>query len=350
VRNLLGSGGQIGGTILNAVFALGFAVLIWAAVGARLTTVETFSVPFEIEVPADVVVECRDPPAPPGRAPFVEVAVRGPHELLGKPARELFDRGGGRIKLEVDESMLGGAEQTVTVSASNFRITTKGVDVTSVVPDRIKLVLSRVGHKEFQVRPDIVGTPAPGYRLHPTSPFALAPTAIEVTGPNNLLMKHAGPLKTFPIDVSGMTASVPNFIRDVRVPEGLVAKDRVNVTVVIEPEPVDEEFDLPVVILTSPDNFKQSYEVKPRSDPPEWKARVTLRGPQADLKAFRERLVKHLMPPGEEPIAFIRLMNPISPTSRDYARIEVMNLPPGIRVPDDKPPTFNYSVVETKGK
>src|SRR5581483_8505308 len=50
VRLLMGRDPRFGQTALNALFSLGFAVLIWAAVGARLTDKQHFLVPFELRV------------------------------------------------------------------------------------------------------------------------------------------------------------------------------------------------------------------------------------------------------------------------------------------------------------
>ncbi|MBI3726028.1 YbbR-like domain-containing protein, partial [bacterium] len=302
MRLLVGRDTRLRSTLLNAVFALVFAVLIWAAVGARLTAPVTFRVPFELRVPHDVAVEYRDPYAPPGSRPLVEVVLRGPHESLARLNPSEIQ--GYRELASLDEKAIDeGQEQTVEVAASSFHVATKESElrVESVVPDRVKFVLSRIGKREFRVKEDVVGEPAPGYRR---TTVLLDPDVIDISGPRGLLAKLAGPVRTEPVDVTGRNETFTSY-RKVHSPaEGLVPEDRVRVTVVIEPEPIEKVFELPVRIVTTPETMKPHYVF----DPPEqdWKAKIPLRGPADALAALEARLKRSLDLSSGEPLAFVR--------------------------------------------
>ena len=330
---VLGRGGRPGGSALNGLFAFGFAVLIWAAVGARMTTIEAMRVPFELEVPLDVVVEYREPWAPPGGRPLVEVAVRGSHEALAKMTAADIQ---GRRRIDVDDAMLAQGEQMVEIGPSAFRTGTKGVEVTSVAPERVRVALSRVGRAELRVKEDVTGAPAPGFRR---AGIVIEPDVIEVTGPRTLLARFQGPFLTEPIDLAGRNETFTSY-RKVRAPAGLTPQDRVKVTVTIEPDLVEQEFVLPVKILTSPDALKPRYVL----DPPEakWRQAIKLRGPADKLKALRARLDK--LEGVDEPIAFIRIRARLEPGNNDET-IEVVNLPDGVTAVATK---FNFMVKESK--
>jgi hypothetical protein len=305
-------------TALNALFSLGFAVLIWAAVGARLTDTEPFRVPFELRVPPDVVVEYKDPVPGAGGLPLVELDVRGPHELLAK-LRAPEIQGWKELKGLDEKALEQGQDQEVEVPTSSFRLPIKGLEVVATRPSSLKVSLSRLGKREFRVKSDIVGEPAPGFRQ---TTVLLDPDVVDVSGPKQLLAKQPAMLKTDPVDVTGRSESFPS-IHDVVTPGGLVAKDRVRVTVVIEPVPIEREFVFPIRIVTSSAVFQPRYIIEPPES--EWKARILLKGPVETLNALEARLRRFGEQPGE-PFAFIRFSGPLEKGQAD-AYVEVVNLP-----------------------
>lgn len=306
-------------TVLNALFSLLFAVLIWAAVGARLTDTEPFRVPVELRVPPDVVVEYKDPtPAPGGALPIVELDVRGPHELLARlraPEIQAFFEVQGIDPASLEQ----GVDQDLGIDKRWFKLPINGLEVAATRPSRLKVSLSRLGKREFRVKEEITGEPAPGYRR---AAVLLDPDVIDVSGPRAVLAKQAPTLKTEPVDVSGRSETFTSY-RDVLAPTGLVPKDRVRVTVVIEPVPIEREFVFPVRIVTSSTVFQPKYVL----DPPEteWKARVLLKGPVETLNSLEARLRRFGEQPGE-PFAFVRLTGPLEKGQGD-AYVELVNLP-----------------------
>ena len=317
MKLLIGRDPRFGQTALNALFSLGFAVLIWAAVGARLTDTQAYRVSFELRVPPDVAVEYRDPVAPPGERPYVEVRVRGPKEVLSKLNPTEIQ---GMLELtNLDEASLDrGIERDIDIRDS-FRIATKGVEVVATTPDRLKVVLSRVGKRAFRVKEEITGNPATGFRR---TAVLLDPDEIDISGPKALLAKQQPPFKTEPVDISGRRETFTSY-RKVHVPDGLTPEDRVRVTVVIEPEPQEREFDFPVRVLTTSETLKPNYTF----DPPlkDWHARVLVKGPLEALNSLEARLAAFKELPGE-PFAFVRLTEALNPGQTD-AYVEIVNLP-----------------------
>jgi hypothetical protein len=318
VRVLVGRDPRFGQTVLNALFSFGLAVLVWAAVGARITEEKPFNAMVELRVPPDVAVEYRSPePLPGEQHPRVWVRVRGPNEVLSKLSASEIK--GGLEVTNLDEAALErGEEREITLDKDNFRVEARGVEV---VPQtiRLRVALSRVGKRAFRVKEEITGTPAPGF--HRTA-VLLDPDEIDVSGPRALLAKQQPPFKTEPIDITGRRETFTSY-RKVKTPDGLMPEDRVRVTVVIEPEPQEREFDFPVRILTSSEVMKPAYAL----DPPQkdWHARVLVKGPIEALNALEARLATFKELP-DVPFAFVRLVGPLESGQTD-AYVEVVNLP-----------------------
>lgn len=317
MKLLVGRDPRFGQTALNALFSLGFAILIWAAVGARLTDTKPYRVRFELRAPPDVAVEYREPFASPGELPFVEVVVRGAKEVLDKLNPNEIQ--GVRELTNLDEASLERGEERDIEIRDWFRLPAKEIAVVQTTPDRLKVVLSRVGKRAFRVKEEIVGTPAAGFRR---TAVLLDPDEIDVSGPRVLLAKQQPPFKTEPVDISGRRETFTSF-RKVRVPEGVTPDDRVRVTVVIEAEPQEREFDFPVHVVTTADALKPATVFEPPLK--DWHARVLVKGPLEALNSLEARLVAFKELPGE-PFAFVRLAMPFEVGQTD-AYVEIVNLP-----------------------
>ncbi len=318
MKLLLGRDPRFAQTALNGLFSLGFAVLIWAAVGARISSTATFRVPFELRVPAEVAVEYRDPYAPPGDRPTIEVTVRGPNEVLSKLNPNEIQ--GIKELQNLDEASIDkGLEQDIEVGAASFRTAAKGIEIVSASLDRIKVAISRLGRKTYRVKEDVPGKPAAGFRVTAVLPD---PDVVGVTGPRALLLRNPGPFKLEAVDVRDERKNVTSFVK-VLTPDGLIPEDRVRVTVVIEPEPQEREFEFAVQLLTTPEVLKPTYQL----DPPvtQWKARVLVKGPLEALNSLEARLAALKGLPGE-PFAFLRLTGPLE-LGQTNGYVEVANLP-----------------------
>jgi hypothetical protein len=335
VKLLVGRDPRFGQTALNALFSLGFAILIWAAVGARLTDTKPYRVRFELRVPPDVVVEYREPFASPGELPFVEVVVRGAKEVLDKLNPNEIQ--GIRELTNLDEASLERGEERDIEIRDWFRLPAKEIAVVQTTPDRLKVVLSRVGKRAFRVKEEIVGNTATGYRR---TAVLLDPDEIDVSGPRVLLAKQQPPFKTEPVDISGRRETFTSF-RKVRVPEGLTPDDRVRVTVVIEAEPKENDFDFPLHVVTTADALRPAMVFEPPLK--DWHARVTVKGPSDALEALGQRLITFKDLPGE-PFAFVRLSMPLEVGQTD-AYVEIVNLPRELTYTKTK---FAFAVKEAK--
>jgi hypothetical protein len=325
---------------LNALVALVFAVLVWAAIGARLIASDRFpNVPFELEVPQNVSVTYIDPAAPPGQHPQVEISIRAPQELFSTLAKlELR----GRKSFEPSPAMLDGGEQLVEIDPSTFRIGMKGVEVTKVTPEKLKVSFSAIQTKSLPVKARLVNEPTPGpggYRI--VGKARLDPAVVAVTGPSHLLNKYTE-LVTEPIDLGGQTETYRGETRvdESKIPGLKPRTDRLRVEIVIEPEPEEDELELPLQILTTADEFNKKYEVhKTKQD---WVAKVRLRGSRDALQRLRTLLKSE--EPERRPVAFIEFRT-TPETGKTDKLIEVRHLPPDVTYVEPKVP-FELEVRE----
>ena len=318
MKLLVGRDPRIAQTALNALISLLFAVLIWAAVGARITEVKAYEVTLELHVPKDITVEFRDPPALPGRAPKVRVSVRGPNELLAKLGSNELQCVHELTNVD-DEATDQGTEREVALGPQSVRTGAKGIEIVGVTPERVKFVLARADKRPRRVKAETAGVPAPGFKV---AAVALDLEEVDVAGPRALLSKHLGPFKTEPVDVTGRRESFTSY-RSVVAPEGLKPEDRVKVTVVIEPEPQEREFPFPVRLLTNGEALKPGTVF----DPPlkDWVVRVLVKGPAEALTSLETRLATFKELPGE-PLAFVRL-SAAPDAGPNELYVEVVNLP-----------------------
>lgn len=320
MKLLVGRDPRFAQTALNALFSLGFAVLIWAAVGARITETNRFKVPFEIRVPSELAVEYRDPPAPPGQHPTIEILVRGPHEVISK--LDPNEIRGYREFVPSDEASVDrGLEQEIAIDTDSFT-RAKGIEVIGTNPGRLRVVVSRMDTRSFAVKAETRGNPAPGYRVNPEIQYD--PPEIVVSGARARLVARQEPFVLWPpCDLSGLRKDFVGYRRAQPV-DGLVPENRdVRVVIKVEPEPVEREYDFPVRLLTLPGVLSPNVAFEP--PPREWKVKVAVKGSLDALNAF-ERSRLPIKDGDDEPAAFVRLTQAPLIGPNEYL-VEVVNLP-----------------------
>jgi hypothetical protein len=326
--------------LLNAFLALVFSVLIWSAVGAQLSAEAKLKVDFVISVPPDVTVtylgrhalgELRIP---------MEVDVRGPRELLDRlaPNDVAARRTLTHEQTFLREALTSGATLTLEVSANeDVRATRPGIEVVATNPSQLPIAFSQVVEWEPRVqRPQIVGTPAPGFKV---SNVVLDRTRVPVRGPSTVRERNPGPYEVEPIDVTGERSEL-RLTRSVDTPAGVTCDARVLVVVSIVPEPETRELLFPIRVVVSSPRTSSTIDplkvaVLPRPPIQDWSYKLPLRGAAADLDMLEQALDRERRSPGtggpDLPVAYIRVDEfPAGPDLHAAPDIVVVGLPPGI--------------------
>jgi YbbR domain-containing protein len=284
--------------------ALTIAVGLWLA-GHR-DTERAIEVPVEFRnIPSDLMVMDN-------RIDYVVLRLMGPRTLVSTLDPD-------NLKLPLD---LGGAKSgssSYPLAANDFNIP-RGVSVGRITPPVIHLRLEPVVKRTLRVSVRLTGKPAPGYRIAQT---AVDPESASVQGPAEEVRRLAA-IETVPVDVEDGQGSIKRKVRLSNDGKPLaIAPDQVEVAVTIEEEQAVREFDREIQAK----DFKGVYTVSPQS------VRVRLSGPKSVMEKFKltsENVYLNLngMSAGEHSIALL------------------FNLPPEIRVIEQKPQRFRVRITK----
>ena len=191
------------------VLSLGLAVALWVVVLTEQKAVVDLNVPLDVgQIPRNLMV-VNDPPE------YVVLKVRGPRSLvLALAPNEVTLRGTFARAVKEGDNVLN-------LSPEQFQVP-RGVEVLSVNPGRVRLVLEPVDERRLEVIPKFRGDPAKGYAL---GEVRVTPKEVRVVGPQGEL-KRLGHAFTQPIDIKGqdrdfqVRAAIEPFGRRIRIVEG----------------------------------------------------------------------------------------------------------------------------------
>lgn len=170
------------------IMALLFAFLLWVNVASPKIVVKTVSVPVEfVNVPADLEISN-------DYTRRVDVHLSA-------------DRGAGSVSgetLSVEINLLGEreGERIMPLSKDNVQ-RPLGVEILSVTPSRITIVLEKRVEKVVPIVAEIVGTPAAGYQL---LSYAADPSHVTIVGPASGVARVSRAV-TEPIRIDGRRGS-----------------------------------------------------------------------------------------------------------------------------------------------
>lgn len=184
--------------------SLVIAVLMWYGVAHEPITEITERVPIEfshspkgLDYSSDAVI------------PQAQVRLRGPARVLRElPSEEVH------VVLNLKGATPG--EHTYDISGDQVQVP-HGVQVMQVTPSRLHLVFERSESREVAIKPRIVGTLPPGYRLVSVT---TDPASVTISGPERHIDAVDFAL-TDAVDVTG-TAGVASFDTRAYLPDPLV--------------------------------------------------------------------------------------------------------------------------------
>lgn len=191
------------------VVSLGLAVALWVVVLGEQKTEVVLSVPLDVgQIPRTLMV-VNEP------VEFVSLKVRGPRSLVqGLAPNEVALRGTFTRAVKEGDNILN-------LSPDQFLVP-RGVNVLSVSPGRVRLVLEAVDERRLEVIPKFRGDPAKGYSV---GEVRVTPKEVRVVGPQGDL-KRLSHAFTQPIDIKGRDrdfqerAPIEPFGRRIRIVEG----------------------------------------------------------------------------------------------------------------------------------
>jgi len=182
------------------LLALGLAVAVWIAVTGEGRGVSDFRVPVDVVLSSGATLAAT-PPA------NVTVRLRGPESLLRR--LDPYD-----LSMRVDLRDAAGGDRTVQLTPRNVAGVPADVEVASIDPDHLRLVIARKKQREVPVVPTLVGKPPRGYQVYRA---VARPDTLKVEGPETKLSAVTR-LNTEAIRVDGR--SEPFTARVGAVPDG----------------------------------------------------------------------------------------------------------------------------------
>jgi len=334
--------------------SLVFSVLIWCAVGAHLTTTGETRIDFEVTVPKDVIVK-HDGLAAADRLVLtdkIEITVRGPKEKVDRLAQMGLK---GRLNYNQDtiqEVLRRGQD---TIRPQEYVTVPRDLEVIRADPKELTLTFSRVVEPSVWVEPgEVVGKPARGYRV---GKVTLSVDQVTVRGDASILEQYPGTrdrrYKTEPIDLGNDAKATFKVERAIVPPApGIVPSEKVEVTVEILPDLVEEQVEFTVQLLYVPPKDLRSgqidplpYPILPSNNNDGWLRKLKLRGPRETLEKLREDLrqarISGSIGRRDLPVAYfltsdfsLEKMEPNQSERLDTGIIRIIGLPEGVEFID----------------
>lgn len=210
------------------LLALGIGCATWWVVsGDRRERISerSYRIPLSIvNVPAGTMVVSPLPDA-------VDVRVRGPFT----PLRQLDPT---KLDAVVDLIEARAGERRYVLAPEDINVP-RNVEVTSISPAEIRVVLDTVAEKQVPILPDLTGHPAPGWALEDAAP---EPRVARIAGPSGELARTAA-VRTEPVSIENHEGSfsVPTTLAaqapGVKIREGQIVTVRVRMRALPTPTP-----------------------------------------------------------------------------------------------------------------
>jgi YbbR domain-containing protein len=179
---------------LKAISLL-LALLLWLQVAGQQTVQRTLSLPVEfVNMPSEMEVSN-------DFERQVDVVLRS---RRGTPN---FEDGSLTVKIDLRDA-IPGAEKSFPLSADNISDRPPGLEVVSISPTRIRLLVENTVRKSIEVVPELVGDPAEGFQVTKVQ----APR-VTIIGPQSRVQEFTE-AQTEPIGITGLSSTL---VRNVAV-------------------------------------------------------------------------------------------------------------------------------------
>jgi YbbR domain-containing protein len=288
------------GVKLTALF---LAFVLWLMVHGDPGTERNIMVPLEIRIPRDMVITNED------RLNFVEVSIRGPLASGG------FGQAGLRCVVDLPPSAPEG-ERLVPLTPENIQTRTPGLEIVTVRPTRIRLVLERQTSKEVQIEPT-VGPPDTGLEVYNVR---VSPPSALVRGPRSRLERLKS-VATEVLSLQGEQGPIRGFV-NLNIKDSLVHTSSA--------EPVEVEVEI------GPRRSVQTISPVPVvTDDPS----VTVRPPRVTLRILVPATFRRSLTPADfSATVAVRDLNPTLESERVKPVVTFTNpLDPAIRIKEIVP-------------
>jgi YbbR domain-containing protein len=192
------------------------AVLLWFGVTREPMAEVAIRVPLEFQNAPDQLEISTE------SIPEVQVRVRG-------PAREVRDLSPSEVHASIDLSDARTGEHTYDLNTKRIHLPA-GVEFIQAVPSQMRLTLDQRASRRIDVKPRVIGSFLPGYRLERVS---VNPQTVTIVGPSTHVNSVEAAV-TDPVDATGVVGSA-SFVTHAYVSDPLVriaAPTSIDVTVV----------------------------------------------------------------------------------------------------------------------
>jgi YbbR domain-containing protein len=200
------------------VISLALAIGLWWAVSHDPVAEVEVTVPIEFHrIPTNLEISAVN-------IPEAQVRVRGPERVIHEMRPQ-------EVHVELDLAGVKPGERTFDLTSQHVGLP-RDVEVVQVVPSQVRLSFDIGASKQVPVRPRVIGTFAPGFRIAKVS---AEPAEVTIGGPKQRV-EAVEAATTDPVDVSG-NMDRGMFVTNAFVPDPLVQIVRpmpVRVTVVME--------------------------------------------------------------------------------------------------------------------
>jgi YbbR domain-containing protein len=200
------------------VISLALAIGLWWALSRDPVAEVDVTVPIEFHnIPSTLDISSVD-------ISDVHVRVRGPERLIHEMREQ-------DVHVEVDLTGVKPGERTFDLTARQVR-QPRDLEVQQIIPSQVRLNFDTILTREVDVKPRVLGTFAPGYRI---DKVLTQPSRISIRGPKQRV-EAVDSATTDPVDASGAMAT-NTFVTNAFVADPLVQivhPTPVRVTVIME--------------------------------------------------------------------------------------------------------------------
>ncbi|MFB3903108.1 MAG: CdaR family protein [Acidobacteriota bacterium] len=205
------------------MLSLLLAFLLWAQIAGREEVQRIVSAP---------IVFTNMPPG-------VEITGDFPTkvDIIIRSERPGTQIGETELAVIVDLSAARPGVQTIPLSEKNVANKPLGVEIVNLVTSRLRITLERVEQRGIVVRPRVIGSPAPGFRIEE---IRAEPASITVIGPESKVRRIHG-IATESVNIDGVSTTTRRLVY-LHLPDPPVRlAGRQDVTITVEIVPVEKK-------------------------------------------------------------------------------------------------------------